>query len=202
MYRFIESIYYKDGEMPLIYWHELRFAKTQMSHFGEKVHLSLAEIIVLKKPDNLQKNQVYKIRIVYSDKDISVQFIPYSQQKITSLQIINNDTIDYSYKYADRSELDRMKSLIEKEEEILIVKNGWLTDTTYTNIALFDGTQWVTPKFPLLEGTQRSYLLEKKIIHRQLISINELHQYSSIRLFNAMISWENAIELPISSIRL
>jgi 4-amino-4-deoxychorismate lyase len=31
-------------------------------------------------------------------------------------------------------------------DEVLIVKDGCLTDTSYTNIALWDGHRWVLPR--------------------------------------------------------
>jgi hypothetical protein len=38
-------------------------------------------------------------------------------------------------------------------DEIIIVRNGLLSDTSYSNIALFDGTMWVTPKTHLSTDT-------------------------------------------------
>lgn len=202
MYQFIETIYWKDGAMPLLHWHELRFSKTQMAHFGKKIHLSLSELIALKSPRTLLEDQVYKVRIVYSEKDISVAFEPYQKKTIHSLHLVQNDMIDYSFKYLDRSSLEQMKIPFDNEEEIIIVKNGLLTDTSFTNIALFNGRDWLTPKFPLLEGTRRAFLLGKKTIIPASVAIDDLHQYAKIRLFNAMVSWEEAWELSIASLKL
>ena len=44
------------------------------------------------------------------------------------------------------------------------VKNGRLTDTSYSNIALFDGNRWVTPAHPLLKGTMRQSLIDKGLL--------------------------------------
>lgn len=201
MYQFIETIYCKNGEMPLLYWHEQRFTKTQMARFGKKIHLSLTELIALKYPETLLENQVYKIRVVYSEKDVSIEFQPYRKKEINSLYLVQNDTIDYSFKYLDRAEIEKMKVPFEQDEEIIIVRNGLLTDTSFTNIALFNGSEWHTPKFPLLEGTQRAFLLEQNTIRPIAITVDNLGQYASIRLFNAMVSWEDAWVLPISAIR-
>ncbi len=200
MYQFIETIYYKNDEMPLLQWHEQRFAKTQIAHFGKLIHLSLQEYITLKLPENLTENQVYKIRIVYSENNISVEVAPYLKKEITRLHLVENNTIDYSFKYLDRTELERMKVPFEQNEEIIIVKNERLTDTSFTNIALFNGNEWHTPKMPLLEGTQRAFLLNQKTIVPQHIDVDSLYQYAKIRLFNAMVSWEEAWELPIAAL--
>ena len=41
-----------------------------------------------------------------------------------------------------------------EQDEILITRNGLLTDTSIANIALFNGKEWHTPKHPLLKGVQ------------------------------------------------
>ena len=33
-------------------------------------------------------------------------------------------------------------------DEILIIRDNHLTDTSYTNVALYDGQQWFTPLYP------------------------------------------------------
>ena len=45
-------------------------------------------------------------------------------------------------------------------DDILIIRNGLITDMSYANVAFFDGTQWLTPRIPLLAGTCRERLLE------------------------------------------
>lgn len=202
MYQFIETIYYKDGEMPLLYWHEQRFTKTQMAHFGRKIHLELAPLIALKRPNELLDNQVYKVRVVYSENDISFEFLPYQKKKITELHLVQNDTMDYSFKYADRTSLDYMKRTFDTDAEIIIVQNGLLTDTTFTNIALYDGISWVTPKIPLLEGVQRSFLLDDATIKRADIHVDTLYQYSQVKLFNAMVDWDEAWTFPVNTIQI
>lgn len=202
MYQFIETIYWRNDEMPLLYWHEQRFAKTQMAHFGKKIHLSLSELITLKSPRSLLHNQVYKIRVLYTENDVSIEFQPYQKKEINRLHVVGNDTIDYSFKYSDRASLEQMRIPFEQDEEIVIVKDGLLTDTSFTNIALFDGEKWQTPKMPLLEGTQRAFLLEQKTITPAPIAVDNLHRYTTIRLFNAMVSWDEAWELPITSLKL
>ncbi len=46
---------------------------------------------------------------------------------------MENNTYDYSFKFEDRKEFENMKTKA-KSEEIIIVKNNHITDTSYTNL--------------------------------------------------------------------
>ncbi|HEY6915657.1 MAG TPA: aminotransferase class IV, partial [Paludibacter sp.] len=73
------------------------------------------------------------------------------------------------------------------------VKNGLLTDTSYCNIALYDGQNWFTPRVPLLYGVNRAeLLLEEKLIEKD-IAVEELKSYEKIALFNAMIEFGEVV---------
>ncbi len=88
----------------------------------------------------------------------------------------------------------------EPEEEILIIKKGLVTDTSYTNVALLKDEKWYTPAEPLLRGTQRAKLISEGKIIEQTIHLKDLHLYSKIKLFNAMMEFDSAPELEISSV--
>ena len=83
---------------------------------------------------------------------------------------------------------------------MLIIRNGLITDTSYANVALFDGANWYTPKVPLLPGTQRAYLLDKGVIIPREIKAVELSQYVLVKLFNAMLNWEEGMVLDVGSV--
>lgn len=186
--------------MPLLHWHELRFKETQMQHFGVIVYPSLKNFINRNIPEDWIEEQVYKVRVVYSEKYIAIEFQPYQKKKIERLYLVENNHIDYSFKYLNRQDLDNMKLPFDPNEEIVIVKDGLLTDTTFTNIALYNGLYWETPATPLLEGTQRANLLDQNTIKPSDINIQDLYKYSHIRLFNAMVDWDEAWELPITAL--
>ena len=76
-----------------------------------------------------------------------------------------------------------------EQDEILITRNGLLTDTSIANIALFNGKEWHTPKHPLLKGVQRAALIDKHLIREKEITVDQLFNYSQICLFNAMIDF-------------
>ena len=92
--------------------------------------------------------------------------LPFSIQlpEISSFKIIHAD-IEYPLKYEDRHEINHLFGQKGDADEIIIIKNGLVTDTSIANLAFFDKGQWITPAQPLLNGTTRQRLLdENKII--------------------------------------
>lgn len=124
--------------------------------------------------------------MAYDEGGFSTDFSIYYKKAINSLRIVRCDEILYDFKYTDRYLL---LDLLEKKgdcDEIIIVKNSMLTDTSFSNIVLFDGDKWITPKTPLLRGTCRERLLRKGKIHEGDIFVDELKNYDKILLINAM----------------
>ena len=79
------------------------------------------------------------------------------------------------------------------------MKNELLTDTSFTNVAVFDGERWLTPKHPLLLGTKRASLLERQVIKEADISVETLMKAQKVSLINAMIDL-GEIEISIANI--
>ncbi|MDD4529423.1 MAG: aminotransferase class IV, partial [Bacteroidales bacterium] len=143
---------------------------------------------------------VQKCRILYSNDDLIISFSEYKQRKIESLKLVFDDSIDYSFKFEDRQ---RLKQLYDKREDcsdIIIVKNGLLTDTSFSNIILFDGENYFTPNSFLLNGTMRQKLLSDKRIIEKEIKYDELSNYNRIILINALNSIEDNLSIKIENI--
>ena len=203
MRRFIETIRLENEHMPLIEWHEKRFAYTQLEAFGKIVYPSLRKLIEdnrCQSSDISRQAIKYKCRVEYGADGFDIEITPYVQKEIRSLKIVEGNDIHYALKYADRTCLNKLIKGLLSGEEILIVKNGLLTDTSFTNIALFDGYNWVTPSTPLLQGVQRAYLLEKKILIERDIPVDQIGAYTNIKLFNAMVNWEEAWTLEVKDV--
>ena len=161
---------------------------------GFKNNYQLERLIL--PPDN----NLYRCRITYDEENITVEYIPYAKRMISTLQLIQIDTLEYSLKYANRKELDTLFSQRETADDILIIKDGLITDTTIANIAFYDGERWLTPKYPLLHGTTRARLLDEKKIIEADIKPSDIPRYSEFALMNAMIGFskiKNGIILPI-----
>ena len=136
---------------------------------------------------------------MYTQKLEEVSFQAYHIRPIHSLQVVNGQ-LDYSLKYEDRSILNKLFAQRGNCDDVLIVKEGYVTDGSYTNLAFFDGQNWWTPTTPLFQGIQRQALLAKGIIQEKVIFEQDIYSYKKVKLFNAMMDWENAPEVGVERI--
>jgi 4-amino-4-deoxychorismate lyase len=169
--------------------HNERMNRSRYELFGCKDELNLGELIEI--PSDITKD-VYKCKVIYSDTIKDVEFRKYVPRKIEQLRLAYCDEIDYSYKYLERTIFDELlrKNNCKENDDILIIKNGRVTDTSYSNIALFDGKEWHTPEFPLLKGTKRARLiLDKRILEKDIL-VEQLPHYEKIVLINAMLEFD------------
>ena len=177
---FFESIKIENGQPANIFFHKERFNRTRRDVLGIDEKLSLEKVIEV--PGN-HKNKVYKCRLFYDYEVHKIEFVEYEKKNINKLIAVYDNTVSYNYKYTDRSAIEKLKNENTKNpgEEILIIKNGFITDTSYSNICFYDGQKWVTPQNPLLCGTQRAKLLTEKRIFEKEIRISELSFYKEIK---------------------
>ena len=177
----LETIKIEDGQIMNIEWHNRRCNKSRLELFNEKKVLNLEEFI------DPPKEGLYRCRIIYDKKINSIEYIPYTPKKIKSFKIVKSN-INYSYKYTNREELNKL--LENAYDEIIIEKNGFLTDTTIANIAFYTGEKWISPKEPLLNGTLRERLLSENFLILKNIKKEDIQKYSHFALMNAMIGFE------------
>jgi 4-amino-4-deoxychorismate lyase len=85
-------------------------------------------------------------------------------------------------------------------DEILITRNGLITDTSYSNVVFGQGEQYFTPESTLLNGTKRQKLLQEGKITEKRIDRNSLIEYDRIYLINAMLDITDGVSLPIDRI--
>lgn len=190
--QFVETIKIKDGKVINLSYHQARMERTIQAcfpSFSEETIPQLEEVLS-PTPDMA----FYKARVVYGAHGIEdIQYAPYTMRKIQSLKIVNDDDIDYTFKSTDRSELNRLLAQKGDCDDIIIVKNGLVTDTSFTNIAAYIDGKWLTPKHPLLMGTKRAYLLNQGILQEADITLEDLMKAGKISLINAMIDLEEII---------
>ena len=62
---------------------------------------------------------------------------------------------DYSFKFSNRKAIDDLLKFRNGCDDILIVRNGLITDTSYSNVVFRKDNMYFTPNFPLLNGTKR-----------------------------------------------
>ena len=195
MSRLFETIRICDGEPCNLSLHEKRLNSSRQILSGSTGTISLADHI--RVPDDCRTG-IYRCRVIYEETIISTEFIPYLPAAVHSLKIVHADEIDYSLKYLDRTCLT---GLIDRDvaDDVLIVKKGCITDTSYSNIVFTDGRQWVTPDTPLLRGTMREKLLREGAIEEERITVGDLDRFTHFRLINAMLGFEAPL-LPIKNI--
>lgn len=196
MSQLFETIKLQNKKLFNIEYHNERMNNSRRNLFGTEDKINLEEVI--KIPDGISNN-VFKCRVVYSEKITDIEFQPYYEKKVNSLQAINVDWIDYSYKYLDRSNLQKLLCKCIADD-VLIIKNGFVADTTYSNVVFYDGKNYFTPNTPLLKGTKREKLLREGIIKETEIKISDINNYQSLFLINAMLDIDEAKAIPINKI--
>lgn len=196
MSRFIESIKIEDQKAFLLDLHQKRVNQT-FAYFGKEGSIDLAKIFKYLEHD---EDGLYKLRIVYDlDKKFTTQLIPYAIPEIENFQLVENNSYDYSFKFEDRKEFERMKTKA-KTEEIIVVKNNHITDTSYTNILFLKGKEWFTPTTYLLNGVMRQHLLHEKKIKETEITLQNIKEFSHFQLINAMNDFDDMFIYPIERI--
>jgi len=182
----LETIKIENRQLQNIHWHNQRLNQTRRRLFGEVEQWDLKELIQI--PNDLTDG-VFKCRVTYGLTIEKIEFEKYTPKLIQTLKIVHNESIDYSFKYANRNVLRELYAQKVNCDDILIIKNGWITDTSYCNIAFFNGQDWLTPETPLLEGTHRAYLLSQNIIVAKKISVSDLASFQYFKVFNALMNW-------------
>ncbi|MPS63684.1 MAG: aminodeoxychorismate lyase [Chryseobacterium sp.] len=196
MSQFIESIKVEDQEIFLLEFHQKRINQT-FSHFGKEGSIDLKKIYNHLEHD---EDGLFKLRLVYDlDKKVRTQMIPYAIPEIADFQLVENNSYDYSFKFEDRKELDKMK-MKAKAEEIIIVKNNHITDTSFSNLLFLKGKDWFTPSTYLLNGVQRQNLLKHKKIKEAEITLQNIKQFSHFQLINALNDFDDMFVYPIDRI--
>ncbi len=185
-----------NGRVMNIRSHNQRFNASRKQLFGILKEENLRKYI--KPPLEYTKGLV-KCRILYSRQIEDIHYIHYAIKPIRSLQLVECNFIEYNHKFEDRKILDECMQQASKADDMIIVKNGLLTDSYYCNIALLQKGIWYTPETPLLEGTMRALLLKNKKIQTRNMAVHDMNAYTHVSLFNAMIP-HGAIVLPACNI--
>ena len=174
--RFIETILITD-KIKNLHYHNKRMNKTRYDFFNlPPIDLSEYIKIIPNK----------RVRVTYSKEIEKIEYFDLQKREFKTFKIVKSD-IDYSYKFADRDKLNSLKP--KNVDEIIIVKNGYVTDTTISNLAFYDGKKWFTPKTPLLKGTKREELLNNGKIKVKNITPEEIKSYKKIALINAILGF-------------
>jgi 4-amino-4-deoxychorismate lyase len=179
----LETISIESGEALHINYHNIRFKRTREELFGLGEDFDLAKIIEAPDENN------YRCRILYDQTIHSIEYIPYQEKSIKKIKVVHSD-IEYNYKYADRTKLNELLEENSQSDEVLIIKNGLVTDTTIANIAFLQRGVWITPKMPLLAGTTRQRLIDTGFLRPIEIKYREIPHFDGVALMNAMVGFK------------
>ena len=198
MSRLVETIKVENGILLNISFHNERMIRSLYGVFGLRNEPDLEKIINV--PEFASKG-VYRCRVEYDQTIRKIEFLPYKIKPVNSLKLIKNNEIDYRYKFVNRNAIDRLMANRGECDDIIIVKKGFITDSSYANLIFIDQSgNWVTPETFLLKGTRRTGLLKTGKIKMAPISVNDLCNYSEMKLINAMLGIDDTEGIPVSNI--
>jgi 4-amino-4-deoxychorismate lyase len=183
----IETIKVENGEIFNLERHDARFNRSRRILFGREDALPLVDFLDIPKEC---RQGLFKCRVTYGPDIESIEFEPYRKRTVRSLKLVVCDEIEYSFKFKDRSALEALFAERGDCDDIIIVKNGLVTDSFYANLVFDDGENLYTPAHPLLKGTKREVLLEQGILKEADIRPDDLVRFRRIHQINAMLDLE------------
>lgn len=187
---FIETICCRYGQATNVRYHIERAKNTLSIHDASEKNIANIIESIKDITENVINNDtsISKLTIKYdTNRLIDSKLITYTRQSFEKYKIFHYDSLDYSFKYSDRSKLDQIALQCVQGEIAFIFKNGLLTDTTFTNIVCekHDGEMY-TPLNPLLSGTTRRRLLDENLIKAANITMADLQHFKRFHLINAL----------------
>ena len=196
MSRFIESIKVEDQKIFLTELHQKRMNET-FSNFGKECKIDIQSLFLNLEHD---EDGLYKFRIEYDlENNFKTQIVPYAISEHEDFELVIDNEIDYSFKSADRTQFQKLKNDIGADE-IIIIKDNQITDTSYSNLLFLKDKTWFTPKSYLLNGVMRQSLLASKKIKETEITIDNIKEFSHFQLINALNDFDEMFIYPIEKI--
>lgn len=183
MSRLLETLQLKNGTLQNVEYHNRRMISSRRVLFDLDKKTDLQNEVTIPAE---YRTGIYKCRVVYNENIDTVEFIPYEIKPVLSLKIVHGE-IEYSHKFEDRSAIKELFARRENCDDILIIKNNIVTDTSYCNIVFYREGKWFTPSSPLLKGTKREKLLDEGIIQAEEITANDIRHYTKASLINSML---------------
>ncbi len=181
----VETIRISYGKVQNIAWHNKRYNAAQKAIFGNITGIGLEEHI--QCPEEYISMPDVKCRVLYSEQIEKTEFIVYKKRVIRSLKLVYDDSVSYGHKFTDRQMINRLFKKRGNCDDIIIVKNGALTDASSCNLVFHRGNEMYTPATPLLPGTTRARLLHEGKIRPSLITVDDIRSFDHCSLINAFL---------------
>lgn len=184
-----ETLCIAQGKIKNIALHQQRYEQSVRQFYGKSAVKIFDLLHLIEKTAEFStalSMPLVRCRIAYNQSSADVRFFPYQKKIFKTFQPIIYNDIDYALKYNNRDLLDKLFAQRGNCDEIIIIKQGKVTDCSIGNLAFRKGKDWFTPDSPLLKGTQRhKLLLEGKIREKTLLAA-DIEKFDEIRLINAM----------------
>ncbi|WP_069470354.1 aminotransferase class IV [Candidatus Marithrix sp. Canyon 246] len=180
----LETIKIINGIPQHLEFHNQRLNYTRQHFNSQSNTIDLKQFIVAPST-----NGIYKCRVIYSNTIEDIQYSSYTDRQFKTFQTVIANDINYQFKYLNRDALNQLQAGARGADDILIIKNGFITDTSIANLAFYDDKKWITPTTPLLEGTTRARLLKQKKIIAAPIRLENIKKYSKMALMNALLGF-------------
>lgn len=189
-----ETLAVVDGVAQNLDYHQQRYQNSlsifyptrayQVLDFTRLIPLALMSYSAQYQPEDLPN--LLRCRVDYNATHYQIGFFPYVKKSYHAFSPVVCDNIDYSLKYTNRQKFADLLTQKGNADEILIIKNGYVTDCTIGNLIFRQQGEWFTPSTPLLQGTQRAKLLEYGMISERLIRLQDIDKFEEVRLINAL----------------
>lgn len=203
--KYIETIRLENGRFHLLELHQLRMAATIREVYGNNIAVPDIKD-TLGIITDIPSDGIYKCRIVYDKEIHDIELQPYTPRNVRSLKVVEAPVgLDYHLKSCDRTALSSLASLKGECDEVIILKEGLITDTSYTNLIFHSNEGLYTPRTPLLKGVMRSHLLNNGVIQETDIRPEDIHPdnrlgITEVSLINAMLPLGFGPIIPIRDI--
>lgn len=193
---FLETIKLFDGKFYRLSLHQQRLEQAFAEYYPNS---EVPDLKLVLENSDFPHAGFYKCRILIDITGCNIHFEPYIRRDIKTLKLVETRIPSCAFKFANRSKFGEMIELRGDCDDVLLFRDGYITDTSYANVAFFDGKNWLTPQVPLIYGVNRASLLADKKITKALVKVEDLVNFKSIRMFNAMIEF-GEIELSVLAI--
>lgn len=178
---FIETIRILNQKVISLSYHQQRVDKTLSDHNLPPLNIKQ---LLSSLPQDIPSS-LCRCRITYGQTPTKIDYFPYTPLVRQRVKIVRQDNLSYSYKYADRRQIEELVSL-STCEDIIIVKNDKITDSSIANLVFENKEGLFTPTTPLLKGTQRQRLIDKGVISLRDITLKDIKTYDKLYFINAM----------------
>lgn len=178
-----ETIRVENGRAQNLRLHEQRMNESRRELFGSVDYILLGDLLPTAA------NGVYRCRVEYDRQIQNITTLPYEKKALRSLRPIEFKG-DYGHKFTDRVLLQQAFELRGTADDVLLIKDGLITDTTIANVAFWDSQTWVTPAKPLLKGTMRARLIELGVLTQRDIPVKLLGDFKKMAVMNSLRGFE------------